>query len=361
MKKKLLVMMLALAMALVFAACGGGSGAGAEAEPAAAAEPNAGVAGIVFAVPDGWTQSNIQPGSYSEFKVPDSEISLIASAFGDKELEEQNKWSEDEPVASVQEYYDKYYAVDEAKLKEQGVEHSVVKVCDTDADYTKYSGGKDGYLELGTNWIADNTIYSVFIVNQGAFDENGKIRDDATPLGDDLIKAYEGVIASIQKGDGTAFQEEALGESATSLGSIEFEVPEGYTVSDYNDNFANFVKDGSTVELQVMRTGEDDLDSVTMPDGNQPATLEEYFNMNENDPEDAATIAGCEGYINKYPFEDDKYYNINAFFLAEDAVYDIYMGTDCWDENGELIDGAESLSEEDIAAFDAFIASMKKK
>ena len=359
MKKKLLVMMLALAMVLVFAACGGGSGS--EAEPAAKVEPNAGVGGIVFAVPDSWTQTNNSPGSYTEFKLPDSDFSLVASAFGDKELEEQNQWSDEEPVASVQEYFDKYYTVDEKKFKEQGVEHSVVKVCDTDADYNKYTGGKDGYFELGTNWMADNTIYSVFMFNQEAFDENGKIRDDAAPLTDDAIKAYEAVIASVQKGDGTAFQTEALAAAATSIGSIAFEAPEGYTVSDCNDTFVNFKKDGSTVELQVMKTGEEDLGNVTMDDGSTPSSLDEYYNMYERDAEDAATIAGYDGYINKYPFEDDKYYNISAEFMAEDAIYNVYMGTDAWDENGDLKDGAESLSDEDLAVFDAFIASMKKK
>ena len=360
MKKKLLVIVLALAMTLVFAACNSGSGSGAAAaEPA---EPNAGVAGIVFAVPDGWTQGNITPGSYSEFTNPDSEYTLVTSAFGDKELEESNEWSEGDPIGSVQDYYDQYYTADEEELKKNNVEHSVIKVCDTDASYNKYTGGKDGYMEVGSYWMYDNTIYSMFLFNPSAYDDQGNVIEGAATLSDDEIKMFEDILASVQPGDGTAFQNEALGVSATSLGDIAFDAPAGYTVSEARESYVEFKKDGSDITLQISKTTEDDLQYIELEDGSHPTSLDAYYNQYERDSEFAASIAGYDGYIYKYPYEDDIYYDANAEFMTEDAIYSIYLGSyDIWDENGEVKPDAEKLSEDDLAAFDAFIASLRKK
>ena len=96
MKKKLLVIMLALAMVFAFAACGGGGGGGSDAPAAdSSAEPNAGVSGIVFTVPDDWTLTDVNIGSHGSYSIPGSDYCLVTNSLGEKELEENNKWSEE--------------------------------------------------------------------------------------------------------------------------------------------------------------------------------------------------------------------------------------------------------------------------
>ena len=56
MKKSLLAVFMSLAMIVSLTACGGGGSS----EPAAeAAEPNSGLRGFVFAVPDGWAVEGV--------------------------------------------------------------------------------------------------------------------------------------------------------------------------------------------------------------------------------------------------------------------------------------------------------------
>ena len=60
-----------------------------------------------------------------------------------------------------------------------------------------------------------------------------------------------------------------------------------------------------------------------------------------------------------YPYEDDVYYDVNATFMADGVMYDIGMSTGAWDNDGNIKEGAEQLSQDDLAAFDSFLASLK--
>ena len=100
MKKKILVLMMAFAMVLAFASCGGGGGS--EAEPEAAAEPNAGIGGIVFSLPDGWTVSGSSLQGYMEVTVPDSDYILYANIFGEDDLESVNQWNPEHGADSLE-------------------------------------------------------------------------------------------------------------------------------------------------------------------------------------------------------------------------------------------------------------------
>ena len=359
MKKKLLVIALAFAMTLAFAACGGGGGSEAPAGDAAA-EPNTGVGSIVFAVPDGWTPAGINVGSYSSYDVPDTDCDLVVNCFGEEQLKEQNEWSE-EKLDSVQAYYDKYFTLSEEDAKEKNIENSKIKICGVDADYNKYTGGKDGVYELGAYWMDDNTVYSMYMYNGSNFDEKGNVKDDATPFSDNQIKQFEAIAASVQKGDGTAFQKEALAAIGNSFGSFTYEIPEGYTVSEYSGNFINLEKDGSSITLNLNSTTADDLQYYTMADGSVPSSLQELYDQRLYEGAETTTIAGCEGFVSKWPDENGQYYNVDATFLGDDALYSVYMGGNAYDENGNLRDDAEALTEDDLAAFDALLASLTKK
>ena len=62
-----------------------------------------------------------------------------------------------------------------------------------------------------------------------------------------------------------------------------------------------------------------------------------------------------------YPYEDDVYYDASAIFMADGVMYDITLSTNPWDSEGNIKEGAEQLTQEDLDAFDAFLASMKAK
>jgi len=359
MKKKLLVMMLAFAMTLAFAACGGGADSGAAAEPAA--EPNAGVGDVVFVVPDGWTVLNASvagSGSVS-YSNPDSEYMLYVSTFDEESLKDVKEWNPDRSAETVQEYYEKYYTSEEA-LSKENLESTAVKVCDTDGQYVKYKAKSGEYMELGTYWMQDGKIYDIGMVNQDAYDEKGNLKEDATKLTDDEIATYESIVASVQPGDGAAILNSLM--KTDSLGSIAFEAPEGYTLTDIYKDYISFKKDGSeNITLNISRSDESSLKYMEDQNGNHPSSLKEAYEMYLYEGMEKATIAGFDGHIDKYTSEDEKYHNVSAEFLADDAIYNIYMDTSAWDNEGNIKPDAEELTEDDLAVFDAFVASLKQK
>lgn len=358
MKKKILVLAMAFAMTFVFAACGGG-GAGAPAADTSA-EPNTGVGGIVFTVPNGWTQDNSSPGSYIDFKIPDTGYMLGARKFDEESLKEYNEWS-DEKLDSVQAYYDKNYALDKKTAKKNNIDTTTVKVVDNDATYNKYNDKTAGLISLSTYWMKDNTIYSIYMFDPNSYDDEGNIRKDAESISNDLVKEYEAVVASVKDGDGTALQKEALAELASSIGEFTYDIPEGFSVTSASDTNVDFEKDGTDISLSFSMTDESALADITEEDGSHPESLEAYFDADGRSEEDAKEIAGYKGFVYEYPDENDKYYNVSAEFMTENAIYDIYMGSDAYDENGDVKDGATELSKDDLAAFDSFIASIRKK
>lgn len=361
MKKKLLVMMLAFAMTLAFAACGGGgadSAADSGAAEETAAEPNAGVGAIVFTVPDSWPVENASASGGVTYSIPDSDYKLYASIFDEKSLESVNKWNPEQSAESVQEYYDKYYASKEALTKEN-LENTAIKVCDTDAQYNKYKADNGEYLELGTYWMYEGKIYNIGMYNPNSYDIDGNAVQDAAKLTDDEIAAYEGVVASVQPGDGAAILKSMM--NTDSIGSIAFEVPEGYTLTDMYKDFITFTKDGGEVTLQINISDEESLKYAEDENGNHPSSLKEWYENFIYEGTEQTKIAGYDGHIDKYTAEDDKYHNVNAEFLTDDAIYHVNMGTDSWDENGNLKPDAPELTDEDLAVFDAFVASLKQK
>ena len=81
MKKSLLALFISLAMIVSLTACGGGGSS----EPAADAEPNAGIAGIVFTAPDGWTAESVGT-NYVHFTNPDSQFELSVSYLTEEDI-----------------------------------------------------------------------------------------------------------------------------------------------------------------------------------------------------------------------------------------------------------------------------------
>lgn len=343
MKKSLLALFMSFAMIVCLTACGGGSS-----EPSA--EPDAGVAGIVFAVPEGWAIDGIGP-EYVNLKNPDSEFELTVSVMTEDTIAQME--GEDSKL-SLQEYFDKYCVATDELAKKHNYEWETVKVCDTDAYSVKHNEKDKGCYSMSADWMYDGGIYNMYLFNADNFGENG-VKEDFTAVSSAEEQAFNNLLASVQPGDGAALISQKL--KADSVGDFSFASPEGYTLTEMSSDSVAFEK--GDAELRFSRTTEEDFQSWGWEGDDVPGSLEEMYKQ-QSEGMDAATIAGVDGFMCKYPDEDGKFYSISAGFMYEGATYDIVMATDAYDENGLKAD-AVALTDEDIAAFDAFVASIAKK
>ena len=62
--------------------------------------------------------------------------------YDDESLESINQWNPEKGAESVQEYYEKNFVSKEA-LSKENLENTSIKVCDTDADFSRRSNPKD--------------------------------------------------------------------------------------------------------------------------------------------------------------------------------------------------------------------------
>lgn len=354
--KKFLVLLTAGIMVLALAACGGGSSSGGSSE--APAEPNAGVAGIVFSVPDDWTVDGASVGEYISYKTGDYYFGV--SVIDEEDIADFKTYDSGVTAETVEEYFEQNNTGGEDKLKERGVERSETEVCGGKG-YAYKGTNKNGVAGLGTNFLYDGNYYMVYFDYEKAYDKDGKLRDDIPALSSDLETAYNNIISSMKGGDGDALLSQNL--KVNSVGSMTFEVPEGYSVASFSDRYVTLKKDGSEATLQVYITDEEDLEYIEYEDGSHPESVEaEYKHRTQySDDSEKTTIAGSEGYKMIYPYEDDVYYDASAVFMADGIMYDINLSTNPWDSEGNIKEGAEQLAQEDLDKFEAFLASMKAK
>lgn len=355
--KKLLALIMAVAMVFCFAGCGDSGNDEATGGDTAASEPNAGIKGIVFTIPDGWEISEVSEGSYSAYKSADSEAEICVAVVDDEVLKDMGEYAE---ADTVKEYYEENFTYSEEGLAEISGEAESTKVCGADGTILKIKNGDKGYSDIGTSWMMDDVIYDLFINFPDAYDENGNLKKDAPVLSDDEIALYEGVMASVQPGDGAALQYGNGTTDVNSLGAITFEVPEGFKATDVSDSYVEFENEDSGISLYLSCTDEETLSNMTDENDNQYKSLQDYYDSFNYDGNEAATIAGCDGYLNIFPNEDDQYYSCDAGFMTEDAVYTVDYSTDAYDENG-LKDDAVPLTDDDIAAFKSFLETIELK
>lgn len=355
--KKIVAIIMALAMALCFAGCGD-SGASDEGQQEPAAEPNAGVQGIVFTMPDGWEQTEDSEGNYVGYENPDSDFKFGITYF-DEEMVKEMSEAEQSEAQTVQEYYEESFSMSDQELKENNAEADTGEVCGTEAKVLKWKNGDKGYVDIGTTWVYDDVCYDLWIANDNAFDDDGKVKEDAAVLSDEEIAMYDSVIASITPGDGTKFQ--ASETSADGVGNVKFEAPEGFNVTSASKQYADFENEDGSITLHCFFTDEDGLKDTMDENGNPFETLKDYYNQNVYEGVEKTSIAGCDGYINAIPDEDGNVYFCSAGFMTDDGVYDITMDADAFDDQGNLKDDAKSLTEDDIATFKKFIESFEMK
>lgn len=361
-KEKIGIIVLSLMlMTSAFAACGGGgsggesSGASQESENTGA-EPNSGIRGIVFAVPEEWTLKSASDYNIS-FEIPDSDFTFSASATSDDVLKDEGL-PDELKSDTMEEFFEKAFKASDEVKKRNNLQQSEMKICDTDAYYTERRTDDGKMMSAGAAWLYDGIIYDLSLGNYEAYDEQGNFKEGSETLTDDKIEALKAVLVSVKPGDGAAMMSEAL--KAGFIGSLSFDVPEGYAVKEKADSYLSMEKEGSAAKIHINRIDDESLKALSEADGENYATLKDYFDGGQHDESETRKIADCDGYINKYPDEDGKYYNVLARLTAEDAIYEISMDTDAYDENGLKAD-AIALTDDDMAEFEALLDSMKKK
>ena len=357
--KKFIVLLLSLTMVLTFAACGGGSSdSGSDSGSGEAAEANTGLAGIVFNVPESYTLDGSEPGSYISYKAGDSGYMLSASTITEEDLTEMG---DDFKGKSIQDFYKDEFLPSEKRIKENNLKQDKIKVCGEDAFYVTAQNDNNEPFELSTSWMMDNTIYSIALFYPVEYDEQGQPqtdKNDIPALSADQVSEYESIRASIQAGDGNSLQPDGL--DIDSLGDVSFTAPDGYPVNNYDEHFVNMANRDNGNHLSLHMVDEGEFEQMGWEGEGVPTNLDEYFESTKVDSE-PVEVAGGEGYISKYPEEDGKIYQVNASFRVDgDEVYEVSLGTDAWDENGLKAD-AVPLSDEDMAVFNDFLASIQKK
>lgn len=354
--KKLSAVMVTMIMTVsLLGACGGSSGGSEE-----SAEPNAGIRGIVLAMPDGW---NVVSGSenYVEFENADSKYHMSLSATNNEDLENLKKYDTDVTASDIQEYFNANIEQEKKNLKKNNAEVSDVKVCGTDGYYFKSKNDK-GFVNMSTEWLYEDNSYYFGILYPGGYDyENEKFKEDIEPLTDDEIAMYEAVVASVKAGDGASYFKKVL--DIDSINSYTFELPEGFNVDNFGENYLGAKAEDGEVTLIVNATTNDDLQYLEDENGNHPESLKEWWGNQMKWIEDSEKleIAGHEGFLNEYPDENGKIYNVSASFYDDEYIYNMNMDTDAWDENGNIKADAKELTKDEIAAFEAFVKSFKAK
>ena len=360
MKISALLMVLIMALSLL-AACGGSgssseSGGGEAAEKAAAAEPNDGVQGIVYTVPEGWVKTGCEKGYYSTFEKEGSDFVFNVSATNEEKIKE---WGDEEiKNMTIEEYFKKNYSRDDEWVKENNVEVKEIKICDVDAIQGARKTDK-GVVSIGADWFFNDVIYSVGIRNKNTeYGEKGKIINDPEGASEQDLADYEFLIASIKPGDGSSLEKIEL--QVDTVGDFTFEKPEGYIVTTGADSFVDLEKTDSDIKIQINKTIESDFENWSGED--IPKTLKEYYEGGLGEDAEKTEIAGYEGYYTIYHEENGETYNARAVFMTEDAVYEghIDAAEDMWGDEG-IKDGIKPLTDEDIADFKALMSSLKKK
>lgn len=200
--KKIVAMIMALSMVMCFAGCGSGSESTEQNETAA--EPNAGIQGIVYTIPDGWQQTDIVEGSYSLYTNPDSDVEFGVSAVDEDELKIRNE-ELGENFKTVQEYYEKGASMSEDELKDLNAEKEAGEVSGTEATVFKYKKGDEGYIDIDTSWVYDGVMYDLWIIKADVYDDNGFVKDDAVVFTDEEQALYDSIMASVAPGDGAKY------------------------------------------------------------------------------------------------------------------------------------------------------------
>lgn len=341
-RKKIIVALSVIALIFSFAGCGGGG------QPSNT-DANAGLGSIVFTVPDDWSLTEFAPDSYSIYSGADSGYSLNVQMLTEGALESLDPaYSE----MTVQEFFDKVCKASDENISKYDLEQESIEICGSDAVYLKRKAGDGEYLYLNAAWIYDDTVYRLTLADPSAVEEDGTPKEGAALLGSDEVAIFDKIISSVTPGDGASMQQKGIPEN--SIGAFTYTVPDGYEVTDTTDSFINMSKDN--LLISISKTDESDYTELDVSSEEAAAALEEEYSVNAQDA-DPTTIAGNEGFISKRPDSDGNLRICTSGFMADGALYIITMSASSYDSDGNLIEDAPALTDDDVAVFEEFLAS----
>lgn len=357
--RKLTAILISLLMTIaMLSACGGGGGTDTSGGSAdgSSAEPNNGLQGIVYTMPDGWTQTSFFAGESSEFNNEDSPYTISVRATTQEMLK---SYEGEDANLTIEEYYKKYYTPDKKWMKKNNIELTEMKICGVDAYHSQRNADK-GVVGVGASWLYDGVIYDIGLNNYDNYDDQGNFKKDAEPASDEAVAALESVLASVKPGDGNALQNTEV--KAESIGSLTFDKPEGFKATNAGDKYIEFLAEEGEASIYVNMSTEEDLVNFTDENGEHPKSLKDEFNSRIYEGIDTIEVGGHQAFIDKYQEEDGNYYMLSAMILTDDALYDVYMQSaqEVYDENG-LVEGAPALTDAQVAAFDKFVKSFRDK
>ena len=353
-KAGLLLMMFVIMTAL--SACGGGASISETTldNEGTNTEANCGIREIVFAIQDGWKVVNSEEDHSVDIAKDGSKHSIFIYTTDQEDLSNSEG---DISKMTIDEFFDKYCKVSEKAVKETEMEASTTTICGSEAYYCKRKAD-NGFISADICWLYNDVIYRMTLNNYENYDENGP-KPDAVAYTDEDIAAFEYLIASIKSGDGNALQKEAF--KIDSVAGLSFDAPEGYEVNLSAIDWVEFANPDNNTVLQIMTTNADTLDNHTKGDGSKYASVEDlYKDMIWDDMTDVS-VDGITAKKSVYD-EDGKIVNAELKLFYDDTYYEIaMMCDDTWTEDGSLNPDSKGLSESDVAAFDAFCKSLKKK
>lgn len=350
-------LMMAILMSLsMLTACGGATKMSKADIPSVDAEPNAGIRGIVYTVPEGWKQINAELGRMAEFGNDDTEYNISIYVTTEEDIKEAD--GEDKNL-SVKEYYDKHFAPPAKVDKESAENQFILPICDTEGLYAKLKGDDGNCYSASASWFLEDTIYNVYLGRWENYDENG-LKDDAKPASDSDLAALESLLGSVKAGDGEALQTDKI--DVDTIGSLRFELPEGFEVKEVAGDYMTIKKVDGEPQIQFYVTTEDTLNNMTDEDGNSPKTLQEAYEMDKYEGQETYTIAGKEGLFSANE-EEEGIFSAHASVLLDDGIYSVNMfaAEDMWDDNGYRKSDVKPLTDGDIKAFKDLVSSLTQK
>lgn len=160
---------------------------------------------------------------------------------------------------------------------------------------------------------------------------------------------------------------EAPAEPNAGIKDIVFSIPDGWAANDTDTSYTNYTSPDSKATLQVYMTEQSDINELEVTS----MSVQEYFDKYHKPTEEELADGTLETEDIKVCDSDgvligkklgDGYAFRSASWIYDDIIYGLSINNiDNYDDNGEIKADAVALSDEDLAVFDAVLASMQQK
>lgn len=346
---KLLALVMTLAMCFCFAACGGSGDSGDAANDGGGSEllsdELGGCGDVVFNLPEGYECEQADSGYF----IAGKEGTPIMAEMSRTTQENIDEWVEmgDSDVKTLDEYFEQYSDPDYWKgNKDCKYTWEDNKICGTDGVLFE-TVARDETIELGCMFKFKDAVYGIYMYNPDAWDDDGNLAEDIQGITDDERAIYDAMMASTKEGKYEA--------GPARLGDLEFTTPEGFEQSSWDDG-CEFKNDKLSITVnnydlkELCENYEEDFDS-----------FDAYMDkIKEWAGEDSETyeVCGSDCLIEKLRGDSTVYYSADV--VVNDSAYEFMVDAiDAYDKDGNENPDCYKLTDDDYAAFKAFLDGIK--